>query len=126
MPDALLLRSGQAAEYGFNSPFEEFAIAQHLGENGVPTVYIRAIYMTGSGKGRAVDRPAALRFPPRCFCGIDGKPILREDHNYITLRGYFNGPDWWVAQQTGQLCRPFNLEQALATAAHRRAALPAN
>jgi len=32
------------------SPFEEFAIAQKLKELGIPTVYVRAIYMTGTAK----------------------------------------------------------------------------
>ena len=100
-------------EYGFNSPFEAFAIAHFLGANGVGTVYMRAIYATGSVKleqstdMRRYDSHRSLR-------GRDGRPILLEDHNYITLCGYFNGPDDWVARQTGQLCRPVNLDVALA------------
>ena len=34
-------------EHGYNSPFEEFAIALELSRKGFPTVYPRAIYMTG-------------------------------------------------------------------------------
>ena len=111
-PDPSYPYPERVREYGYNSPFEEFAIAQHLNENGVPTVYVRAIYMTGSA---SVEQSIDLRrfVSHRMLRGVDGKPILREDHNYITLRGYFNGPDRWVAQQTGQLCRPYNLVQAL-------------
>ena len=34
-------------EYGYNSPFEEFAIALDLSRKGFPAVYPRAVYMTG-------------------------------------------------------------------------------
>jgi hypothetical protein len=101
------------AEHGFNSPFEEFAIAQHLTALGIPTVYVRAIYRTGSdklelsGDLRRYESHAQL-------IGSDGLPLLRQDRNYITLRGYFNGSDSWVASRSGPLCRPVNLVQALA------------
>jgi hypothetical protein len=103
----------KAKEFGFNSPFEEFSIAQYCAEHGVPTVYMRAIYATGTTKietstdPRRFDSHALLRDP----CG---QPILFSDHNYITLRGYFNGPDEWVAQQSGQLCKPIDLDSARA------------
>jgi hypothetical protein len=99
-------------EYGYNSPFEEFAIAHFLGNNGVPTVYVRAIYMTGSEKVElSVDRRRYLSH--QSLKNQFGGPILSEEHNYITVRGYFNGPDSWVAQQKGKLCRPMNLFVAL-------------
>ena len=113
LPDAACPFPEKFEEFGYNSPFEEFAIAQHLNENDLPTVYMRAIYMTGTT--RAAPSIDPRRYDShRSFCGTDGKPFLREDHDYITLRGYFNGPDWWVARQADRLCRPFNLDQALA------------
>ena len=101
-----------AIESGFNSPFEEFAIAQKLAECGIPTVYVRAIYMTGTVK---VEESTDLsRYEShKTILGRDGRPILQENHNYISIRGYFNGPDTWVAQQKGQLCRPVDLEKAV-------------
>jgi len=99
-------------EYGFNSPFEEAAIAGELGERGIPTVYMRAIYMTGSAK---VEQSVDLR-RFRSHEGLrcpDGSAVLREDRNYITVRGYFNGTDTWVASRQGQLCRPVDLQKAL-------------
>ena len=104
-------RRRMAIESGFNSPFEEFAIAQKLGENGIATVYVRAIYMTGTVK---VEESTDLsRYEShKAFLGRDGRPILQENHNYISIRGYFNGPDTWVAQQKGQLLRPIDLEKA--------------
>jgi hypothetical protein len=107
------LYSEKVREYGFNSPFEEFAIAFFCASHGVPSVYMRAIYATGTLKiEQSVDM--------RCFESHDllrdpnGRPILLSNHNYITLRGYFNGSDEWVAKQAGGLCRPIDLDQALA------------
>ena len=100
--------------HGYNSPFEEFAIAHDLSSKGVGAVYVRAIYRTGSKKLlNAVDHSryhshAGLLSP-------DGTPILESDFNYITLRGYFNGPDDWVATHQGALCRPQNLADAVET-----------
>lgn len=98
------------AERGFNSPFEEFAIAHFLSNNGVPTIYVRAIYMTGSHKTEPVTDPR--RFDShRHLLALDGLPILRADHNYISIRGYYNGPDAWVAAHKG-FYRPFDLQRA--------------
>jgi hypothetical protein len=98
---------------GYNSPFEEFAIAHYLNEQGVPTVYVRAIYMTGTPKmEHSIDLSRFeshkhLRTP-------DGKALLRRDRNYISIRGYYNGPDQWVAKHDSLLYRPADLIQALA------------
>jgi hypothetical protein len=100
-----------AVQSGFNSPFEEFAIAYKLGECGIPTVYVRAIYMTGTIK---IEESTDLsRFEShKDILGRDKRPILQENHNYISIRGYYNGPDTWVAQQKGQLLRPIDMEKA--------------
>jgi hypothetical protein len=98
-------------EYGFNSPFEEFAIAHFLTNNGVPTVYSRAIYMTGTTKNEPIADLRHYAFH-RDYTGLDDYPILRENHEYIIIRGYFNGSDSWVASHEGQLSKPYNLERA--------------
>jgi hypothetical protein len=103
----------KAAEFGFNSPFEEFAVAQALLEHGVGTVYMRAIYMTGSEKVEQSTDPRRYE-THRGILGPDGNPILLENRNYISIRGYYNGPDSWVAQQKGLLCRPMDLVSARA------------
>mgnify|MGYP001768797826 CR=1 FL=1 len=41
---------------GYNSPFEEVALAEELSAGGVPTTYPRAIYMSG----RAAETPPEL------------------------------------------------------------------
>ncbi len=101
-----------ARQLGINSPFEAVTIAQRLNQAGIPTVYGRAIYMTGSMKlERAVDRRrydshGAIKTP-------DGFPILREDRNYITIRGYFNGSDSYVASHDTRLYLPVDLAKAV-------------
>ena len=99
-------------EFGINSPFEEFAIAHTLNQLGIPCVYIRAIYMTGSSK---IEASSDLRKyeSHKNILDPEGNPILQENHNYITIRGYYNGPDYWVAKQTGPLYVPVDLSRAV-------------
>ncbi len=101
----------QIREYGINSPFEEFAIAHRLKELGIPTVYVRAIYMTGTAKiEHSID---VRRYEThKDILDPEGNPILQERHNYITIRGYYNGPDHSVAKQ-GPLYTPVDLARAV-------------
>lgn len=99
------------AHYGFNSPFEESAIALDLTQKGIATIYIRAIYMTGSTRLDAVLDPSRF-VSHRHILALDGEPILRESHNYIAIRGFYNGPDPWVATHNGALYQAFDLEGA--------------
>jgi len=100
----------KAAEYGFNSPFEEFSIAQYLSFHGIPTVYMRAIYMTGSAKTeQSTDR---RKYESHSYLvNSQGEPLLREDRNFISIRGFFNGTDTWVAG-SHELLKPMSLIQA--------------
>lgn len=104
--------SRTARTYGFNSPFEEFALASFLSERGIPTVYTRAIYRTGSTRSKKTTDNRRFK-SHRELRARNGEPVLDREHHYITLRGYFNGIDEWVAQQNGALCRPIDLLQAL-------------
>ena len=106
-------RDGRARRVGYNSPFEESAIAHFLSMHGVPTIYIRAIYRTGSVKiERSTD---TRRYETHTrIAGPDGAPALDDSHNYIILRGYYNGPDEWVAHHRGALRRPIDVKKALA------------
>ncbi len=98
--------------FGINSPFEEFATAHSLNQLGIPTVYVRAIYMTGSTK---IEQSSDFRKyeTHRNFLDPEGSPILQENHNYITIRGYYNGPDQWVAEHEGSLYTPVDLSKAV-------------
>ena len=100
-------------EYGINSPFEEFAISQSLNEQGIHSVYVRAVYMTGSGKvEQSIDR---RKFEShKTILDSDGNPVLDAGHNYITIRGYYNGPDKWVSEhQDASLLTPVDLGRAV-------------
>ena len=104
-------REPKVRQYGINSPFEEFAIAHLLNDLGIPTVYVRAIYMTGTTK---IERSGDLRRyeSHKNILDPEGNPILQENHNYITIRGYYNGPDHSVAEQ-GPLYMPVDLSRAV-------------
>ncbi|RJQ21437.1 MAG: hypothetical protein C4560_03905 [Nitrospiraceae bacterium] len=99
-------------EFGINSPFEEFAIAHELNQLGIPCVYVRAIYMTGTAKIE-VSADTRRYESHKNILDPEGNPILQENHNYITIRGYYNGPDQWVARQTGPLYVPVDLAKAV-------------
>jgi hypothetical protein len=104
-----------AKAYGFNSPFEEFAFALELTRIGANTVYPRAIYMTGRARDAARKladerRHAALadlRTP-------EGEPAIRKGYDYITIWGFWNGPDKRLANKDGQFYRGINAKQAYA------------
>jgi hypothetical protein len=98
--------------YGINSPFEEFTISETLNQLGIHAVYVRAIYATGSAKvERSID---PRRYEShKAILDNDGNPILGEDHNYISIRGYYNGPDEWVSKQEGALLTPMDLAKAV-------------
>ncbi len=99
--------------HGFNSPFEEFAHALELSRAGLRTVYPRAIYMTGhktDGIRKIADdrRYATLKR----LLTPDGQPALCQDHDYITIWGYWNGPDELLAARDGHYYRGINAAEA--------------
>jgi hypothetical protein len=96
---------------GINSPFEEFALAQALNEKGIHAVYVRAVYMTGSLKVE-ISADARKYQSHSAITDIDGNPVLAAEHNYITIRGYYNGPDDWVSCHEDQLYTPVDLARA--------------
>jgi len=102
-----------ARDYGFNSPFEEFAFALQLAASGVRTIYPRAIYMTGSKRDpgrKTMDerRGAALAH----LLTPDGEPAVRHDCDYITIWGFWNGPDQLLAAQDGRFYSAVNARRA--------------
>ena len=100
--------------YGFNSPFEEFAISLDLARNGIPTIYPRAIYMSGLESSRAAfyvkDRQ---RFRShKMLVTENGVPLFRPDHNYLTIWGYWNGSAEMAEDRDDVHVRPMDLLQA--------------
>jgi hypothetical protein len=98
--------------YGINSPFEEFAIAQALNEQGIHAVYVRAIYTTGSFKIEVSVDPRKYQSHANIFDN-DGDPVLDIQHNYITIRGFYNGTDEWVSEHGDELLTPVDLVKAV-------------
>ena len=91
-----------ARSHEFNSPFEEFALALHLSRHGIKTIYPRAIYMTGSTRESARAGAEARRYSALAhLLTPDGEPALRKDYDYITIWGFWNGPDALLAAHDG-------------------------
>jgi len=90
-------------DYGYNSPFEEVALAVELSARGIPTTYPRAVYMTG----RESAVPDYLSDSSRYESHMElktpqGAPVLRRDREYIIVWGYWNKPDEMLAEQDGE------------------------
>ena len=97
---------------GVNSPFEEAAVSQDLNGRGIHAVNVRAIYVTGSLKVEMSVDPRRYQ-SHRDIVDMDGNPVLAAEYNYITIRGYYNGPDDWVPEHEGQLLTPVDLFKAV-------------
>ena len=102
--------------HGFNSPFEECAIALDLARLGVPTIYPRAIYMSGLESSRSafyvVDQ---RRFESHLsLVTEDAAPLFRSDHNYLTIWGYWNGSAEMADDRNEAHVQPVDLGRAVA------------
>ena len=112
--DPLTEEGARLIEFGYNSPFEEFAMALDLAACGVPTTYPRAIYMCGIESARPADySPDPSRYDShRTLRTTDGRPLLSTEHNYLTVWGYWNGVDEVLAANDEPYCEGINLLQA--------------
>jgi hypothetical protein len=98
---------------GYNSPFEEFALALRMQQKGVRATYPRAIYMTaspGDVSGHVLDdrrfeKMQTLRSPI-------GSPVMPLGHDYITLWGYWRGLEDDAAVDDAMLWTPIDLASA--------------
>jgi hypothetical protein len=113
LPDTGTDCSTVIKKYGYNSPFEEFSIAFELTQCGIATIYPRAIYKTGltSDTDCIADK---RRFATHA--GIltpEGIPVLQMDHDYITVWGFWNGPDESLAERDGEFYTGINAAHAL-------------
>jgi hypothetical protein len=114
-PNLPKMGDGAAQSSGYNSPFEEFAFALEMGRRGVPTVYPRAIYMTGHPRG--ADRQIS---DERHYAALadfrtpDGEPVVRREYDFITVWGFWNGPDELLATQDGKFFQAVNVKRAYA------------
>lgn len=96
-------------EYGYNSPFEEVAIAVELCRKGIATIYPRAIYMTSNKSDIAGHLFDNSRYEShKDIVDSDGTSILRKDRDYIIIWGYWNGPDEKLAAKDGDFYEGIN------------------
>lgn len=100
-------------QVGYNSPFEEFALALELGRRGFPVTYPRAIYMTGT-RTSGFDLPQDMRAFVRHdnLLTPEGEPILRPERDYIKIWGYWNGTDEMLASGSEEIYQGINALQA--------------
>ncbi|MFC1704019.1 hypothetical protein ACFL1E_04485 [Candidatus Omnitrophota bacterium] len=81
-------------ECGYNSPFEEVAIAVELNRKGIPTIYPRAIYMSSNRTKISDNLLDNSRYEMhKSFTAPDGVALLKKNQDYISIWGYWNGPD---------------------------------
>ncbi len=103
--------------HGYNSPFEEFALAMEMTGKGIRTSYPRAIYVTGQGDVSTSGVTDQRRFQQmQGLTGPDGQPVLRIGHDYITIWGYFRGHEDSCAAEATVLYSPIGAGQAHAKA----------
>lgn len=96
-------------EHGYNSPFEEIAMALDLARMGVPTTYPRAIYMTGQESRLADMLRDESRYRSHAHLRTPGDaPLLRPDRDYLVVWGYWNKPDALLAQADRDHYRPID------------------
>ena len=96
-------------EYGYNSPFEEVALAVELSSKGIATTYPRAIYMTGNKTRISEELFDNSRYERhKGYMTPDGIPILKKNRDYIIIWGYWNGPDEKLAAKDGDYYEGIN------------------
>lgn len=100
---------------GYNSPFEEFALALDMQRKGVRSIYPRAIYMTSSpGEvANAVLDDRRFRSMARTL-SPDGQPVLPLDHDFVAIWGYWRGLEDADAPEDNALWSPIGGAQAAA------------
>jgi hypothetical protein len=88
--------------YGYNSPFEEVALAVELNNRGVASIYPRAIYMSETEAEISNNLFDGSRYSSlEHLATPDGEPILKKNREYIIIWGYWNGPDEKLADRDG-------------------------
>lgn len=94
--DPFYERGKRIREHGFNSPFEDVAIATRLLRAGIACVHPRAIYRTGHESTRAAHLRDPRRYATHAGLVTPGpvpEPVLSPNFDYYTILGYFRGMD---------------------------------
>jgi hypothetical protein len=113
--DPLLSGSKRIRQHGYNSPFEEVAIAERLREAGIFTTYPRAIYRTGHQSSKITHLRDDRRFVTHAHLMTAehvSESILSPNYDYYTIWGYFRGIDPRTDSHFLAACGVTDLEQA--------------
>ncbi len=113
--DPLAGESKRTRELGYNSPFEEVAIAERLRESGIFTTHPRAIYRTGHEAAKNASLRDERRFATHAHLTTPdhaAEPILDPKYDYYTIWGYFRGIDPEAEQRRHETSAVTDLEQA--------------
>jgi len=104
--DPYLERDRRILAHGYNSPFEEIAFSMELSRGGIATTYPRAIYQSGhKAEASARIRDNSRYESHTALTTDDDHPILGGNHDYMTLWGYWNGPDELLAEKDQEYYR---------------------
>ena len=112
--DPLISGSRRIRGHGYNSPFEETAIAEQMRASGVLTIYPRAIYRTGHQTSTTAYLRDERRFLTHAGLMTPehvAEPVLSPSYDYYTIWGYFRGVDP-QADHRYETCAVTDLEQA--------------
>uniref|UniRef100_A0A832HZS4 Uncharacterized protein n=1 Tax=Eiseniibacteriota bacterium TaxID=2212470 RepID=A0A832HZS4_UNCEI len=96
--DPLSSRAARIREHGYNSPFEEVAIAERLREMGIGTTVPRAIYRTGHETVHAPHLRDPRRFEDHAALVTPEDPpgpVLSPRHDYYTIWDAYRGGTPW-------------------------------
>ena len=113
--DPLLERGSAIREHGYNSPFEEVAIAERLRPMGISTTVPRAIFRTAHRSTKARYLEDDRRFLDHRHVTTpepESEPILTPDHDYYTISDYDRG-EIQATSADGAGTTGADLEQAL-------------
>ncbi len=94
--DTLPGGSEHLREFGYNSPFEEVAVAARLREQRILSIYPRAVYRTGHRSNEAGVQPDTRRFETHANLLTPEpvpEPTLSPGYDYYTIWGHFRGID---------------------------------
>ncbi len=99
---------------GFNSPFEEVALAYWLRRHSVRTILPRAIYRTGHRSQLKESLFDPSRFHSHAeILSPDGEPILEAGRNYVTIWDQWDGPVHTEEESEASVYRSLNVEAAV-------------
>jgi hypothetical protein len=104
----------RAKAHGYNSPFEEVAVAQWLRRHGIPAIIPRAVYRTGHRSELDLSLFDTSRYRNHAsFKSFDGEPVLDHRRSYITIWDYWNGSEVLNADGAAPVGRSLNVAQAV-------------